>query len=76
MRMKELSTLIEANNLAFRHQMKIPLDVLVESESDGFYIGYDQFYNKVVIESDEELSGNWIALDQYEVHNEYNMAKF
>lgn len=76
LRMKELSALIEANNLAFRHQMKVPLDVLVESQSDRFYIGYDQFYNKVVIESDEDLNGNWVTLDQYEVQNECNMAKF
>lgn len=74
-RMKELTARIEANNLAFRHQMSVPLEVLVESESNGIYSGYDQFYNKVEIESDEDLSGNWVTLEHYEVHNEHNMAK-
>lgn len=74
-RMKELTARIEANNLAFRQQVSVPLEVLVESESNGIYSGYDQFYNKVDIESDEDLSGNWVTLEHYEVHNEHNMAK-
>jgi MiaB-like tRNA modifying enzyme len=74
-RMKELTASIEANNLAFRNQLKVPLEVLIESESDGIYSGYDQFYNKIEIESDEDLSGNWVTLEHYEVHNEHNMAK-
>lgn len=76
LRMAELTALVDANNLAFRRNVTDPLDVLVESENDGIYSGYDQFYNKVVIESDEDLSGNWVTLDQYEVQNECNMAKF
>lgn len=75
-RLSELNALIDANNLAFRQQVKMPLEVLVESGSDGVYIGYDQYFNKMVIESDEDLSGNWITLEDYEVDNEYNMAKF
>jgi len=74
-RMAQLNGLIDANNLSFRRSVTTPLEVLVESESDGKYIGYDQFYNKIVIESDEDLSGNWVTLDQYEVQNECNVAK-
>jgi threonylcarbamoyladenosine tRNA methylthiotransferase MtaB len=74
-RMRELTAHIDANNLAFRHRVSVPLEVLIESESNGLYSGYDQFYNKVEIESDEDLSGNWVTLDKYEVHNEHNMAK-
>lgn len=74
-RMKELTARIEANNLAFRQQVSVPLEVLVESESNGIYSGYDQFYNKVEIDSHEDLSGNWVTLEHYEVHNEHNMAK-
>jgi len=74
-RMGELNEMIALNNLEFRRRVNTRLDVLIESESDGSYIGYDQFYNKVVIQSDEDLSGNWVTLEHYEVHNEYNMAK-
>lgn len=74
-RMKELTSLIEANNLAFRQQMNVPLEVLVESGEEGQYSGFDQFYNKVVIESEEDLTGNWITLENYEVHDEHTLAK-
>jgi len=76
-RMAELNALITANNHAFREKMvSIPLDVLVESGDGKQYSGYDQFYNKVIIESNEDISGDWITLEHYEVHDEYNMAKF
>lgn len=75
-RMKELTSLIEMNNLEFRRQTKGPLEVLIESGDAGRYSGFDQFYNKVVIDSDEDLSGNWITLERYEVHDEYNLATF
>lgn len=77
MRMAELNTLIETNNRHFREQMKnIPLEVLVESADGKHYSGYDQFYNKVMIQSSEDISGDWITLEDYEVTDEYNMAKF
>jgi len=76
-RMAELNALIESNNYAFRMAMKaVPLEVLIESGEGNRYIGYDQFYNKVVIESNEDISGDWMTLEDYEVHNEHNMAKF
>jgi len=75
-RMAELTALIEANNRAFREGYKGVLEVLVESGENGLYSGYDQFYNKVVIEHSEDICGDWITLDNYEVHDEYNMAKF
>lgn len=74
-RMRELTSLIEANNLAFRKKGNSPLEVLVESGEGGRFSGFDQFYNKTVIESEEDLSGNWISVDHYEVHDEYNLAK-
>ena len=76
-RMSELNALIESNNRAFRQKMaSTPLEVLVESAEGNDYMGYDQFYNKVIIQSSEDLSGDWITLENYEVHDEYNMAKF
>jgi tRNA A37 methylthiotransferase MiaB len=76
-RMSELNALIESNNRAFRQKMaSTPLEVLVESAEETGYMGYDQFYNKVIIQSSEDISGDWITLENYEVHDEYNMAKF
>jgi tRNA A37 methylthiotransferase MiaB len=76
-RMAELNALIGSNNRKFREQIGTSaLEVLVESGEENNYIGYDQFYNKVLIESNEDISGDWITLEHYEVHDEFNMAKF
>jgi threonylcarbamoyladenosine tRNA methylthiotransferase MtaB len=75
-RMGELNAIIQANNLHFRKSLKTSLEVLVESGEGHSYVGYDQFYNKMVIESLEDIAGDWITLEDYEVHDEYNTAKF
>lgn len=75
-RMAELNAIIESNNLQFRRNVKVPLEVLVESGDNGIYSGLDQFFNKIVIESSEDLSGNWINVKNYEVKDEYNTAQF
>jgi hypothetical protein len=50
--------------------------VLIESGSDGTYTGLDQFFNKIYVKSNEDLSGNWINIEKYEVENEHNTAQF
>lgn len=75
-RMGELNAHIELNNRTFRHNVKVPLEVLIESGSDGVYSGLDQFFNKIIVKSDEDLSGNWIILEKYEVQDEHNVAQF
>lgn len=75
-RMRELTALIDTNNRAFRQNVKVPLDVLIESESEGVYSGLDQFFNKILIHSTKDLSGNWIQTEKYEVADEHNVAKF
>ncbi|MGD9969169.1 MAG: tRNA (N(6)-L-threonylcarbamoyladenosine(37)-C(2))-methylthiotransferase MtaB [Sulfuricurvum sp.] len=76
-RMKELVAAVDATNKAFRLEKRTtPLEILVESGEAGRYSGLDQYYNKIVIESGEDLSGNWITLEQYEVNDEVNVAKF
>lgn len=75
-RMAQLNAHIHANNLLFRQTTKVPLDVLVESGDNGIYSGLDQFFNKIVIKSAEDLSGNWINIEKYEVENDHNTAQF
>jgi MiaB-like tRNA modifying enzyme len=75
-RMGELNAMVHHHNLQFRQQhASLPLEVLVESGSEGIYTGLDQFFNKTVIHSDEDLSGNWITIHDYEVENDHNIAK-
>ncbi len=75
-RLIELNKLISLNNLEFRHKVNVPLEVLIESGNDSIYTGLDQFFNKIYVKSNEDLSGNWINIDKYEVENEHNTAQF
>lgn len=66
------------NNLEFRREIlraKTPLNVLVESFKDGFYEGYDEFYNKIKIKSEQDLSKKWLKIDNYEVRERENFAQ-
>jgi MiaB-like tRNA modifying enzyme len=75
-RLHEISQLVKLKNYDFRKNISGELEVLIESESDGLYHGYDQYFNKIVVESNENLTGNWINIKKYEVKEEYNYAKF
>jgi MiaB-like tRNA modifying enzyme len=74
-RHKELTAIIKAKNYAFRREHTQNLEVLLESGKDGIYQGFDQYFNKVSVSSDEDLSSNWVFLNNVEVSNEGNKAK-
>ncbi|MBD3796524.1 MAG: tRNA (N(6)-L-threonylcarbamoyladenosine(37)-C(2))-methylthiotransferase MtaB [Campylobacterales bacterium] len=74
-RLHELETLVAQKNFAFRKSFRGELDVLVESFKEGRYHGLDQHFNKIVIDSEEDLLGNWITLKDYEVGEEFNYAR-
>lgn len=74
-RYRELTAIINAKNYAFRREHTHNLEVLLESENNGIYHGFDQYFNKVSVKSDEDLSANWVFLNDVEVTNEGNKAK-
>ena len=74
-RHKELTAIIKAKNYAFRRDHTQNLEVLLENGKDGVYQGFDQYFNKVSVTSDEDLSANWVFLNNVEVANEVNKAK-
>ena len=71
----ELNEKITNKNKIFREQ-KQPLEVLIEEYKDGYYKGYDQYFNTIEVKSDIELVGNWIAVENYEVDATKNKALF
>jgi MiaB-like tRNA modifying enzyme len=78
-RLKELTTIIDIKNYNFRKQMKKNngfLDILVEQEKNGLYIGYDQFFNQVKIKSSNDIIGDWIKVKNYKVELKVNQAQF
>ncbi len=75
-RLHELEELITNKNFEFRKTFKGSLEVLIESQKDGLYYGHDQHFNKILIESDDDLVGDWISVSNYEVRGDSNYAKF
>lgn len=74
-RLHELESVVKEKNLEFRATFSGELDVLVESEKDGLFMGYDQHFNRILIESDEDLIGNWIKIQDYTVKEESNYGR-
>jgi len=74
-RLKELQKIIKIKNYNFRKQ-KQPLKVLIEQKKDNQYQGYDQYFNQILIQSDLNLIGNWIQIDDYQVQEDINKGKF
>jgi len=74
-RLKELDAKIKEKNIRFREQ-KQPLDILIESGKDGIYKGYDQFFNTMKIQSNTDLIGDWVRVENYEVKEEFNSSSF
>ena len=75
-RLHQIEEIVKEKNYAFRKAQNVPLTVLVESFKDGYYIGYDQFFNKMKIQSSTDLVGNWLEIGDYEVKKECNYAEF
>lgn len=73
-RLHEIEALVNSKNYAFRKAFNGELDVLVESYKDGLYHGLDQHFNKILINSKEDLVGNWVSVSNYEVKEESNYA--
>ena len=73
-RLKMLQNITALNNYKFRLSHKVPLNVLIEWKNGEFYEGYDQFYDKIWIKSDEDLSKKWMEIRDYEVKFDGNFA--
>lgn len=75
-RYNELISIIEQKNYDFRKENKKTLEVLVEQEKNGKYIGLDQFFNHIEIDSAVDLVGDWVYIDDYEVKANKNVTRF
>ena len=71
----ELTQIIDDKNKIFRENKQF-LEVLIESQKNDMYIGYDQFFNPIEIKSGVELIGNWININDYKVKGKINVSEF
>jgi len=74
-RHRELTSVIKAKNYAFRREHAKDLEILLERGKDGIFNGFDQYFNKVEVKSNEDLSANWVLLNNVEVDNDGNKAR-
>ncbi len=75
-RHKQIVDLIEKKNYNFRKSIKKELVVLIEEFKNGFFTGYDQFYNKIYIKSDKDIDKEWITIKNFEARGDANYAEF
>ena len=73
-RHRELTELVKAKNYAFRRSHNSNLEVLLENGKEGVFYGFDQYFNKVEVRSSEDLSSNWVLLNDVEVGVDVNRA--
>ena len=72
----KVTKLIEEKNYNFRKRGNKTLEVLVEEFKEGYFVGFDQFYNKIRIKSDKDLQNEWILIDKYDAKKDMNYVKF
>jgi len=75
-RYRELIEIISKKNLEFRTKHNSKLEVLLENGRDGVYYGYDQYFNKIEVKSTNNLSGNWLLIENATVQGSKNVALF
>jgi len=73
-RHRELTEIIKIKNLNFRKEHNSKLEVLLEKGKDNIYYGYDQYYNKIEVQSKDDLSSTWVFLDDVRVEESKNVA--
>ncbi|HIQ27973.1 MAG TPA: tRNA (N(6)-L-threonylcarbamoyladenosine(37)-C(2))-methylthiotransferase MtaB [Sulfurovum sp.] len=74
-RHRELTAIIKAKNYTFRREHTQNLEVLLENGKNNIFYGFDQYFNKIEVKSNEDLSSNWVFINDVEVSNEGNKAK-
>ncbi len=74
-RLSQLTSIIDEKNYNFRKENKT-LEILIEQEKDGKYLGYDQFFNQIEVISEADLVGDWINLTNFSVDKDINRGIF
>jgi MiaB-like tRNA modifying enzyme len=74
-RHRELTNIIKKKNYKFRQEHTENLEVLIESGKEGIYQGLDQYFNRINIKSDDDLSSNWVLINNMEAEDAGNWAR-
>ncbi|MDN5377322.1 MAG: threonylcarbamoyladenosine tRNA methylthiotransferase MtaB [Sulfurospirillum sp.] len=75
-RLKEIEQIVHEKNYEFRKKLQVPLEVLIEEKKGDLYSGYDQFYNKIFLKSQQDLLKNWVKIEKYDIKEDENYATY
>ncbi len=74
-RLKMLEAIVAENNLRFRQKHNRNLEILVEERKGEWQSGYDQYYNRIYLDSKLDLQKEWVHIEAAEVTEEGNFAQ-
>lgn len=74
-RQKQIEQIVAQNNYNFRLKCH-DLQILVEGYKDNIYHGFDQFFNKIEIQSETDLVGDWVGISNFDAMEDGNFARF
>lgn len=75
-RLHQITNIVDSKNYQFRIMHNKNLNILVErQDKNGLYHGLDQYFNKIMIQSNEDLTGNWITCSECIVKDKYNYVE-
>ena len=75
-RYRELTAIVKAKNYDFREANNQNLEVLIEQGREGIYSGYDQYFNKIEVRANEDITSNWIFINNAAVTESKNVAEY
>ena len=75
-RLKEIEQIVHEKNYEFRKKLQVPLEVLIEEKKGDLYSGYDQFYNKIFLTSQQDLLKSWVKIEKYDIKEDENYATY
>jgi MiaB-like tRNA modifying enzyme len=76
-RLHQLKEIVKQKNISFRKNIQkenIPLRILVENKKDDICYGIDQYFNKIQINTNKDLSHTWIDIKEYEIKDNFNFV--
>ncbi len=74
-RLKILEAIVAENNYRFRQKYNRNLEVLVEEQKGTLQSGYDQYYNRIYLDSKLDLQKEWVHIEAAKVTEEGNFAQ-
>ncbi len=75
-RLKELTQIVKEKNYEFRKKHNKNLTILIESQKENKFFGYDEYYNKIEVKSSLDLKHSWIVIEEAVVKKEGNYANY